>query len=294
MKESLVGKLGLALIALMVVFLGARWLESRSLAPRAVALDLSTLDEKAVDKILVEGIEETSLTRSGDAWAVGKYQAADVSQFLDNVKATRVQDVVSRDKSKHSVFEVDDEAGVRIRLYDGARVAADFLVGKQAFAGSFYLRLPGKDEVYQARGGLSAYTTRTLQDWVDKTIVSVDQDKITAVELKYPKETIVLERKDGDWQIGGEKVERTLADTLITNLASLEGREVETVETPQFSEPDAELEISVDGQQAQNLVFKKKDEKDYWVRGSGKNVIYLLDASAAEAVLITKEDLEQN
>lgn len=284
--------LALALLVLVVIFLGARWFESRRQAPPPFSIDFTTVTDKVVDRVIVDGPEEIVLTKKDDDWMVRSHRATDVAEFITTMQDTKVGDVISRDKGKHGTFEVDEELGRRIKFYNGKEVLADIIIGKEDFPGSFFLRLPDKNEVYQATGKLNSYAAKTFQDWVDKTILNVDTSKVSGVSLKYPDGSVVLKRHENAWVSGSESVPAERVDALLEQLAQLSGRQV-ALERPDLSAPDAEVEIEVEGGNKQEVLFKRKDGTDFWVKRADGDPVYLLDSSVAESILVTSEELEQ-
>ena len=83
-----------------------------------------------------------------------------------------VSDLVTEQKAKQAEFEVDDKSGIHVvAKAKGGKVLADLIVGKSTGPGTM-VRLPGKDEVWQA-SGISRYLfDKAPADWRDKSITT--------------------------------------------------------------------------------------------------------------------------
>ncbi len=91
-------------------------------------------------------------------------------------------DVVTDQKAKQAEFEVGDD-GLRIAAKKGATVLGELIIGKALGAGTM-VRVPGKDEIWQANGSIRFTFDKSDTDWRDKSITTftaADAEKIDSL-----------------------------------------------------------------------------------------------------------------
>ena len=160
-----------AFLVLLALFGFTFWLQSREAAgPSRSDVGFSSLTEKNVDKVEVKspGGKGFILQKSGSAWKSDSHElkTTAVDRFWKAVKGTRVGEVVSRNKANHSRFEVGEAQAKYIIFSRAGKKRAEYFLGKRGLSfESFYLRLPGSDEVRQASGELRTLLDQEPKDW---------------------------------------------------------------------------------------------------------------------------------
>jgi hypothetical protein len=167
---------------------------------------------RPIAKLNPSEIEALEITKAGQTTVLksegGKYKVtAPLSATADEAAAKAawemlgrmdVSDLVTDQKAKQAEFEVEDKSGVRVVAKGaGGKVLADFLVGKSGSAGTAMVRLPGKDEIWQA-SGISRFTVdKTTTDWRDKTITTFTGTDAEQLEVATKDEGKVVLKKSG-------------------------------------------------------------------------------------------------
>lgn len=106
---------------------------------------------------VTKGTSTTTIKREGDKYkmtAPGAFAADDnaAKSAFEVLEKLEFGNVVSDQKAKHAEFEVDDK-GLKVVVKKGEQVLAELLVGKSV-GGNTLVRVPGKDDVWQALGSI--------------------------------------------------------------------------------------------------------------------------------------------
>jgi len=166
---------------------------------------------RPIAKLNPTEIETLEITKGGQTTVLksesGKYKVtAPVAYPADESAAKAawetlgkmdVSDLVTDQKAKQAEFEVDDKAGVHVvAKAAGGKVLADFIVGKSAGAGTM-VRLPGKDEIWQATGISKFLVDKTPTDWRDKSITTFTAADAQQLEVVTKDDGKVVLKKSG-------------------------------------------------------------------------------------------------
>lgn len=203
-------------VVLLVIVIVSFYLKKgeSSFRSELVALDSAKVSTivfapKATEK------KEIRLTKDGGSWKMnfdGKTYPADIKyieQMISELKRIRADRVAATGEDKWKDFEITDSAGVRVQVFEGNDVAADFVIGKFAYnqtsrTPSTYIRIKGEKKVYSATGYLSMLFNRQANMFRDKTIIESDRNKWTKLTFSYPADSsFTLMRSDNKWMVEG-------------------------------------------------------------------------------------------
>jgi hypothetical protein len=163
--------------------------------------------------------DEIKISKSGSYWTFtnnGKTLKAEkgimegmVAEIM-NIKAERI---AATDKEQWAALEVTDSASTRVKVYEGEKLTADFLVGKFSYQQNpqkftTYVRPYGEDFVYAVSGFLAMTFNKDVNDLRDKTLVNVNSSDITKISFSYPADSsFILALDKNAWTINGEKAD---------------------------------------------------------------------------------------
>jgi len=161
----------------------------------------------------VDGIDITSpeesvqLRKQGDTWRVASEGGHEAElrypkEIVEAMDLFSTSTLISSSREKHASFEVDSTA-IRVKLLQGGRDVADFLVGKPGpdFM-STYVRPTGGDNVYLIPVYLRTSVDRGGESWRKTTLLDVPVDQIVSYTTRTTRETVSLEKDEqGVWQI---------------------------------------------------------------------------------------------
>lgn len=160
------------------------------------------------DGIEIEGGGRTvTLARRGETWMVATegMKPADPKlpkQILDAMEQFSASTLISNSRERHSAFEVDT-TGYQVRLSQGSKRLASFIVGKPGpdFM-STYIRPEGKDQVYLIPVYLRTFVDRGEQSWRNLTILEVPQEEVAGWTTRWAGQSVTVEKgADGTWVI---------------------------------------------------------------------------------------------
>ena len=229
-KNFILGIILIILIALAYSYQGPfkRWQAGKG-APENF---LAKVEAGEIDKIEIEkDSQATILKRDGERWKVegaGDFYveeraASTLIQSLEQAVKAELE-LVSANQDNKKEFQTD-ESGIKVTLYQGGDVLADFIIGKPGrdFA-SAYISLSDINETYLI--GVNLNTPFNQSEWGDRKIFSSAQDKISKLRLQYPNREIIIEKKDEGWvgtapykfNVDEEKVEPIL--DIMSNLTA--------------------------------------------------------------------------
>jgi hypothetical protein len=180
--------------------------------------------------------ELIALERKGDAWRMTKPVAyavntTSVNKMVEALAALKVIDVISENKAKHAVLEVDEALGVGVKAYAGGTLLADFIVGVSR-GDMTMVRLPGSDKVYRVRGLLRQVFNKSAKNLRDHAVTQLDRGSVTRVAITTPDGRFEMVRKgEGDearFEPVGDPVQNfdwRRADSLANALTGLSTRD---------------------------------------------------------------------
>jgi hypothetical protein len=166
-------------------------------------------DQKDVTGLEVVTRDEAIAVEMADGrWKLSRPRAlpADgdtVREFLEKLRAARVREFVAETPRSLEPFGLDRPVKVSIHTgRDQDRATKTLLFGRAD---------PSKKGVYAMRAGGSSVVVVPDETWAavpknvavlrDKTVVAVERDKVTRLEIESPKGTVTLEQENGRWKI---------------------------------------------------------------------------------------------
>lgn len=225
------------LFALLVVLGGAAYLVTMKPGEKSSSTKtgnyLIRLDSAAVDKIVVKtASNETVLEKKGTDWFLEKpivYRAdqANVTAAIQQAKNLEVRNVVSSNKQKHSLFQVDS-SGTLVMFYERGVEKTSFVMGKSGptFSDN-YARLSSSNDVALVTGSSSYAFNRQAKEWRDKTIFSRPKETITRINYQFGDTSFVLAFADSSWKIGKDSADVSAVESLLSTLSKFDADEFE-------------------------------------------------------------------
>jgi hypothetical protein len=268
-----------------------------------VSVDPGRVTRLRIEKADAEPVE---LARVAGSWKITSpidYRAdeAVVSRVLRALEALELEDVVSTNPEKRSTFQVDDSSGTHVEVFAGDESVLSVVVGKSSpdFSHTYVRQVDG-DEVYRAVGVLTNNFNKRVDDWRDKTILSLDQENIAKVTLDYPKEKaqLVLARADTLWTLQVEGGQPEVADSLsVVNLLRTASRlttvafvsEADSLALD-FDTADFRVQVETDSEK-HSVQFVEGEENKYYARKQGEETIFQLYKSNLTNLMKKQEDL---
>jgi hypothetical protein len=284
----LVGLFVLLLAAALFVLHGSGELS----ADREGSGPMFAIDSAAVDKIeLISPEGSVRLERQTGKWFVvlplrAKASPSAIERAVQQVKILEAKNIVSSNPAKHSLFQVDT-TGTEIRLWEGEKIAADFILGKPAQSyGRSYVRRLHSAEVAEA-AVLRSVFGRSVRDWRDKTIAEAVRMNIAEVSYQFGDTALRLTLRDSLWFVGTKKAKQAFVEGIVNTLSNFEADDFLDTSMPKSARPAAVCSYA--GIQIRfmfDTVLKK-----YYVQSSRSSQWFVVEPWRADPLLKREKDL---
>jgi hypothetical protein len=222
--------------------------------------------------------EVVELTRQGPEWGVNGFRtdSASLARFWEAMGNAEVGDLVATNPANHARMGLAADSAWTLEV-DAAGESRSLLVGNAgARYGTAFVRLPAEDNVYLLEGNVRSQLTRSLNDWRNKRMASVDTAAVSRIEVEREEGGFVLVRSDSLWvfEDGGE--------TNVTTVRGILG-ELARLDASGFYEAGDSLAArggsirALDGEGSLRLVLELgAGDGDRWARVSGDSITYRL------------------
>ncbi|HVT08725.1 MAG TPA: DUF4340 domain-containing protein [Polyangia bacterium] len=286
----------IAFVALRAPEKGERAADRARPIPALDAAQITTVD-------ITKGGVTSTLKKEGENYRVvaPTPYAADASNakgVWEGLGKMDVSDLVTDQAGKQAEFQVDDKEGIHVVAKHDAQVLADVIVGKAVGAGTM-VRLPGKNEIWQA-SGITRYTfDKPAADWRDKSIstfTAADVEKLNVAAKDGSKialkKTGTKEGSEDKWQVVEssvkiDKLDNATANGLVSALSSWKANDF----ADGVKLADAGLEPA-----ALTITVGLKDNKSITVLLGGKkgdDEIYAKKSDAPQVFLVKKYNIDR-
>jgi hypothetical protein len=242
---------------------------------------------------VVNRADTVDLVRREDLWLVdGPYplpaDTASINRALESVVKFQTTQLVSKNTSKFSVFQVDSTNAAQVQLFAGdERPVVDILLGKFTPDGGTYFRPAGEDRVYSAPDRVRSLFARHERTWWDRKMFDADPATIAKLTILRGDSTIVFEKgTDGTWALKEPltfPVKTEEMDQLVRTLATLVANAFPdsalTVAETGLDRPTLRVKGErLDGSAIELLVGKQGADNLYFAKAAHRDWIYKIGA----------------
>lgn len=241
------------------------------------------------DGVSAEGVSAVRFSQAGDAepvelrrtegaWKVNGFRtdSGTVARFWDAVGEAGVGDLVSTNPANQVRMGVSGDSVMTLEL-ETASGTRTLLVGKGGPGfGTAYVRLPDEDATHLLQGNLRPHLTRSLDDWRNKRVATVDTTGVHRIEVDGEGGAFVVERSDTLWVLEGG------ADADLPTVRGILGEMARLDATGFYGRVDADTlpalggTVTGVGQSGDTLFFAEMGSGggDRWLRVPGDSVLY--------------------
>lgn len=295
MNRKTIGALLVFLVLLGVVYFLQKRPEKgerRGERPRPLA----KLDAKQIKQVTITAKGNTVALQRGDkdAWKLVKpvdfpADSYATKSMMEKLEGLEFGDLVTELKNKHAELQVDEKSGIHVVVSDGAKQVADFFLGK-VVEGFTMFRLAGKDQVYQAVGGLNYHFEREVKAWRLRSIIEFKQPEARRLEVTTTVEpgagAVVLTRPDEKtpWKVEQsstpiDNLDPATVNGLLSSMASLSAFDFADDATPEkagLTAPAATVTAKLASNKEHVLLVGGGKGDDYWVQRKGNPQIFVV------------------
>jgi len=219
---------------------------------------------------------------------------------LDNSKALRFASEKPNNLNKYEL----NKSWLTISLFDTALNLPNTLyVGKKEKQ-EYYARNKSRASIFLIDSSLVHDLNINLFDLRDKTIVSVENDSVTEIEIQYPDFSFYcLKDSTNRWYMvkpdsglaKSWKVSSLLYDINDIEVAEFIDESYKPDTIYGFNRPGMKIKLKNGEDTVCDLVFGKKTQNNVYLKNNLTNVIYLVRAKIKEDLVIETEDyIEKN
>jgi len=292
MKKPVYLLVGILFIFLIIYFLLLQK-EKKTFSPRKVENFLQ-LDSALVDRIEFGKFDtRLILQKIKGRWYIvepDSFRADNnaVGQLLGLASRLEVGEVISSNREKQFLFQVDTLTGTRVNFLEGERSLASLVVGKTSKDYLHaYLRKMDSDDVYLTDVSFSRMVNRGVNQWRDRLILAFDPQQVKEIELNTGRKRFKLTREDTLWLSSRypyrksspadveavEKYLKTVARIRADDFAQKSEEEKIDFQKPEFS-----LRIVFqDGHEEKLFATRKNKEDSRWfVKNDQEKSVYIL------------------
>ena len=265
-----------------------------------------TLKEDDVAKIDLKkkGAEELALARnSSGKWQMTVPQQLGVDQpvvsgivaTLSSLSSDRLVEEKASNLSQYGLAEPSLEADLTAKDNKTYKV----LIGDSTPTGNaVYAKLDGDPRVFTIASYSRNSIDKSVNDVRDKRLLTVDQDKISQVELTAKKQDIVFGRNKDEWQIVRPKPQRAdgskvddLVRTLVDAKMDLSGTDQDAKKiAAAFASATPVATAKVTGESVTQELQVRKNKDDYYAKSSAVTGIYKVASSVGSGLDKDPED----
>jgi len=269
MKRSLLIQIAIVVVLAVAAFFVLRQPGETSTSGVSDRM-LVTFDSSTVDKVDIRsGTGSVTLQREGVQWMMVsplRYPAneAAIKEALEKAGHIRLENVASSNPQKQSVYQVDS-TGTLVRLYEGGKETAAFIVGKM---GSSYtetfVRKEKSNDVYSASGTLGYVFSKPVKEWRNMEIFKADQAALRNIRFQYGDTTFALSNADSVWRVDRDSASPSAVRSFLAALSNFQADDF--VDSTVSSIPKLTASIDADGVQLR--FFREKEGTKYFVQSS--------------------------
>ncbi len=286
----------ITLVALLVVLLVVAYLVMQKPGEQSssgVGALLVHLDSVAVDKLEIKAAaKHIVLEKQGSDWFLTQpinYKADQptVANFIHDMKSLEVKNVVSSKPEKFEVFQVDTASATRVTAYEHGSPSVTLLFGKigSSYTEQYVRKLPSND-VDAVDLTLNYAVNRSLNEWRDKSIVSVPKENIKEIRYQYGDTTFAVAFKDSVWMIGKDAIRAEDVTGVVNSLSDF--RADDFIDSTLHPTPKLTAAIYYGGVQLRFSFLKTQNK--YAVQSSGSPQWFTVESWKANPVLKRKKD----
>ncbi|MBI5546204.1 MAG: DUF4340 domain-containing protein, partial [Deltaproteobacteria bacterium] len=265
------------------------------------------LEEVSRVEIALAGEAPWALVKSSDAWQLAeglpvpagfRFDANAARGLVSSLISASAKDILATDPGAEATKLDGKEDVLAFVAKDGAR--RELHLGGATSDGAIYAKVGGRDDLY----ALQEYTAKGLRkrmlDLRDLTLMKLEKEKATKVEIVDGKTRLVLEKQGADWKVassseaipGDFQLDGAMVDRRLTTLSTTRAQKLAGETAPSttgLGKPAARITVTLEGGATAELAFGASQKEDtqevYFARGNADGAVYLVSKWQREQIL---------
>ena len=249
-----------------------------------------TADQIEELEIRAAGGEAARLQRAGQSWQLAEPVKASadsgaVDTLATNLQSLEMQRVVEENPSDLAQYGLNPaRIDIGFRLRDQKELQHLLIGDKTPTGGDLYAKRADRNQVFLVSSFIESIFNKTPFDLRDKSVLEVDRETVTGIEISKGAATVELVRNGSDWRIGKPVAVRAdygAVEGVLTRLTSTDMQKVvsETGEGGPYGFERPPLTATViSGSSRATLVFgRAADGGGYYARDASRPVVFTVE-----------------
>ncbi len=163
-----------------------------------------------IDNVKVAaGAKELEAQKSAENWQVKKpidtkADGSELSTFVSSIRFARANSFP--DPPVDAKTAGLDPPAIKITLHDSkAKTDRVLLIGKTSEPDKYYARDSSRQSIFIIDKDIPEKARRPIFDWRDKSITTVDRDKIDKIDIQRGSDTVSMLKAGADWKLPDNK-----------------------------------------------------------------------------------------
>jgi hypothetical protein len=225
-----------------------------------------------------------------------------ITETLDSFKYARIKKFVAENSTDMKTYGID-KPSARIQLWlKEKQIALSFGKKVEIQPEMTYASVDGSGKVIELEGSLAEKITATTNDWRDKSLVKINPDEVTQIEIATPQLKMKLEQTDkepGHWMMLQPEQKRADDSRVDMLLGALQKAKTERfVEKEKLAEakkrlekPDVRLQLwRKNEEQATLLAFARATAGNEWFVSTGSGDAAFVNEELMKEFSINPDD----
>jgi hypothetical protein len=292
MNSRLIRALGIGLLLMVAVIIWRDYLPKKDDDVDIYMTAFEAIETTAVDEVRIsENEQELVLIRDGFVWKVDNFLAdtAMVTQLVEGLIQPETVQVVAEHSSSHEKLGFL-EPPVTLTLGFGEEQKT-LLVGNFSGTGR-YVRFEDSEVVYLIEALPYAMASTSINDWVDKMLLGLDEKDIMKIRMTQGRKVITLSQQEGKWYQEGDDqaLDANLLGPKLAALTSLRANELAGDQEMTVRAPNLIITLTTTNGEIELSLSPYLDEQVV-VTSSAREGKFLISESVMESFLLTDTDL---
>jgi hypothetical protein len=253
-----------------------------------------------------ESGEQTTLRKAGTDWQIvqpiaARSDGAEVTGITTGLAGLEQQRLIDENPSDLAEYGLAP-ARMDVAFKAGGQEQR-LLVGRKTPPGTdLYAKLGNEKKVFLIPSYLDATFNKKTFDFRDKTVLTLDRDKIDRFGIVTPARTLQFTKSGSEWTMTAPLAARadfTTIDSLISRLNTLQMKSIVAADAPALAEygldkPDVTVQIGSGSSQAALLIGKASGEDAVFAKDSSRPAVITIEKALADELKKDAGDFRQH
>lgn len=287
----------LILVSIAVIAILAIVFNEKLSSKKPSEKSLKFFDDKIGSFVIKDSTGSVTIRKKGDVWVVSNDKSsskeyptdsASVAVALEKISGMKRSVLISENRDKQSLFEVDSSKGLFLEVFDlSAKSKGAMFIGKSGPDwNSNYVRLTSSDQVYTVEGGIRYSFFTELNRWRDKVMMSFDKESAKTITMVTKNGSAInLTKADSGkgWNLIAPVQSTAKADEvdgILSTLSRLNATDFQDSLISDtalgFTKPELTISVGFANGSKKLSIGAKRSDGNYYAMIEGKETVYIV------------------